>query len=132
LFVFGHAEGGAVAARLALDPHCLASVGLEGGLRGAVGVLGLYEFQGEDAPPATSDAAPMLLLAGLKDGGEQDRSTGRLAQRLRAAGAEVAEIRLPGLDPAPLHRLADSLRQRLMALDEIERFIRLHSLELGF
>jgi len=131
LFVFGHAEGGGVAARLALDPRWLASVGLAGGLRGAVGVLGLYELVGEESPPATSNAAPILLLGGRSDGGERDRSTLRLAQRLRAAGAEVAEIRVPGLDPAPLHRLLDSLHQRLMALEEIERFIRLHSLELA-
>ena len=71
----------------------------------------------------------MLLLAGPNDGGERDRSTGRLAQRLRSAGAEVAEIRVPGLEPAPLHRLVDALGQRLMAVDEIERFIRLRCLE---
>jgi poly(3-hydroxybutyrate) depolymerase len=130
LFVFGHAEGGGVAARLALEPRWLASVGLEGVLRGAVGVLGLYELGGEGAPQVRSDAPPMLLLGGRKDGGERDRSTCALAERLRAAGAEVAEIRVPGLEPAPVHRLADSLRQRLMALDEIERFIRLRSLEL--
>lgn len=129
LFVFGHAEGGGVAARLALDPRWLASVGLEGSLRGAVGVLGLYEPGDEATAPVRSDAPPMLLLAGRKDGGDGDRSTGRLAQRLRAAGAEVAEIRAPGLDPAPWHRLADALRQRLMMVDEIERFIRLRCLE---
>jgi acetyl esterase/lipase len=129
LFVFGHAEGGGVAARLALDPRWLASVGLEGSLRGAVGVLGLYEPGGEAAPPVRPDAPPMLLLAGRKDGGERDCSTGRLAQRLRSAGAEVAEIRAPGLDPAPWHRLAVALRQRLMMVDEIERFIRLRCLE---
>lgn len=129
MFVFGHAEGGGVAARLALEPCWLASVGLEGGLRGAVGVLGLYERGGEGCPPIRSDAPPMMLLAGRNDGGEGDRSTGRLAQRLRSAGAEVAEIRVPGLEPAPWHRLLDALAQRLMALDEIERFIRLRCLE---
>jgi acetyl esterase/lipase len=128
MFVFGHAEGGGVAARLALDPRWLASVGLEGSLRGAVGVLGLYEIS-EASPPVLPDAPPMLLLAGRNDGGEGDRSTGRLAQRLRSAGAEVAEIRAPWLDPPPWHRLADALRQRLMMVDEIERFIRLRCLE---
>jgi len=131
LFVFGHAEGGGVAARLALEPRWLASVGLDGGLRGAVGVLGLYDLGGEGAPQVRSDAPPMLLLGGRKDGGERDRSTCALAERLRAAGAEVAEIRVPGLEPAPVHRLGVSLSQRLMALDEIERFIRLRSLELA-
>jgi acetyl esterase/lipase len=129
LFVFGHAEGGAVAARLALDPRWLASVGLEGSLRGAVGVLGRYELGGEATPPVRPDAPPMLLLAGRKDGGEGDQSTGRLAERLRSAGAQVAEIRVPGLEPAPWHHLLDALRQRLMAFDEIERFIRLRCLE---
>jgi len=125
LFVFGHAEGGAVAARLAHDPRWLAEAGLENGLRGAVGILGLYDPAGEAIAPVRADAPPMLLLAGRKDGGERDGSTGRLASRLRAVGAEVAEIRVPGLDPAPLHRLLHSLRQRSMALEEIERFIRL-------
>jgi acetyl esterase/lipase len=128
LFVFGHAEGGAVAARLALEPRWLAAVGLEGVLRGAVGVLGLYERAGDEtAPPVGPHAPPMLLLAG----GAGDCSTGRLAERLRTAGAEVSELRVPGLEPPPLHRLAVALRQRLMALDEIERFIRVHSLEFG-
>ena len=131
MFVFGHAEGGGVAARLALDPCWLASVGLEGGLRGAVGVLGLYELGGEACLPVRSDAPPMLLLAGRNDGGEGDRSTGRLAQRLRSAGAEVGEIRVPGLEPAPWHHLIGALSQRLMVLDEIERFIRLRCLEVA-
>jgi acetyl esterase/lipase len=131
LFVFGHAEGGGVAARLALEPRWLASVGLEGVLRGAVGVLGVYELAGDEAAPVGPGAPPILLLAGRADGGERDRSTGRLAERLRTAGAEVAEIRVPGLAPAPVHRLVDALRQRLMAFDEIERFIRRHSLELA-
>ena len=131
LFVFGHAEGGGVAARLALDPRWLAAVGLEGVLRGAVGVLGLYERAGDEAAPVGPDAPPMLLLAGRADGGEGDRSTGRLAGRLRTAGAEVAEIRVPGLEPPPFRHLAVALRQRLMVMDEIERFIRLHSLELA-
>ncbi|MGZ3313359.1 MAG: alpha/beta hydrolase, partial [Caulobacteraceae bacterium] len=101
LFVFGHAEGGGVAARLALDPRWLEAVGLVDGLRGAVGVLGLYEVAGEDAPPVRPDAPPMLLFAAREDGGERDRSTFRLAQKLRAAGAEVAEIRVPWLDHTP-------------------------------
>jgi acetyl esterase/lipase len=91
-------------------------------------MLGLYELSGEDAP-VRADAPPMLLLTGRKDGGARDGSTVRLARRLRAAGAEVAEIGVPGLDPTPLHRLVDALRQRSMVLEEIERFIRLHSLE---
>jgi acetyl esterase/lipase len=94
-------------------------------------VLGLYALAGEEAPPVRSDAPPMLLVAARKDGGERDRSTDRLAQRLRAAGAEVAELRVPWLDHTPLRRLIASLRGRLIALDEIERFIRLRSLEFG-
>lgn len=131
LFVFGHAEGGRVAARLALDPRWLRSVGLQDALRGAVGVLGLYESAGDESPPVCSDAPPMLLLAASKDGGERDRSTRLLAQRLRTAGAQVAEIRVPWLDHTPLPRLIGSLRLRLIMLDEIERFIRLRSLEFA-
>jgi acetyl esterase/lipase len=128
LFVFGHAEGGGVAARLALDPSWLTAVGLGDSLLGAVGVLGLYDLAGEE-PPIRPDAPPMMLVAGREDGGERDQSTGRLARRLRAAGAEVAEIRAPWLERAPLHSLVEFLRLRLMTLDEIERFIRLRSLE---
>jgi acetyl esterase/lipase len=131
LIVIGNPEGASRAARLALDPCWLASVGLTDSQSGAVGVLGLYEFAGEEAPPVRSDAPPMLLVAARKDGGERDRSTDRLAQRLRAAGAEVAELRVPWLDHTPLRRLIASLRVRLIALDEIERFIRLRSLEFG-
>jgi len=129
MFVFGHAEGGGVAARLALEPHWLAAVGLNDSLRGAVGVLGLYELADEQAVRA--DAPPMLLLAARKDGGEGDRSTGGLARRLRAAGAEVTEIRVPWLDGAPIQSLFECLKMRLLALDEIERFIRLRSLVAG-
>jgi len=129
LFVFGHAEGAGLAARLAHEPGWLASVGLENSLRGAVGMLGLYELGDDGTLQVRPDAPPMLLLAGRKDGGERDRSTGSLAQRLRTAGAEVAEIRVPWLDHTPLYSLVDSLRLRLMALDEIERFIRLRCLE---
>jgi acetyl esterase/lipase len=129
LFVFGHAEGAGLAARLAHEPHWLGSVGLAGVLRGAVGVLGLYELDSGGTPPVWPGAPPLLLLAGRRDGGERDRSTGALAQRLRTAGAEVAEIRVPWLDHTPLHSLVDSLRLRLIALDEIERFIRLRCLE---
>jgi acetyl esterase/lipase len=131
LFVFGHAEGGGVAARLALEPRWLEAAGMVDGLRGAVGVLGLYDDASESAPAVRPDAPPMLLLAARKDGGERDRSTHRLAQTLRAAGAEVAEIRVPWLDHTPLHSLVGSVKMRLMMLDEIERFIRLRSLEFA-
>lgn len=127
LFVFGHAEGAGLAARLAHEPRWLASAGLGDSLRGAVGVLGLYDLAGGGVSAVSADAPPMLLLAG-KDGGERDRSTGLLAQRLRTIGAEVAEIRVPWLDHTPLYCLVDSLRLRLIALNEIERFIRLRCL----
>ena len=129
LFVFGHAEGAGLAARLALDPRWLSSVGLEGGLRGVVGIQGLYEVAGEASAPVRSDAPPMMLIAGREDGGKGDRSTCRFAGRLRRAGGEVAEIRVPWLDRVPWHSLLGALRLRLIALDEIERFIRLRSLE---
>jgi acetyl esterase/lipase len=129
LFVFGYGEGGWVIARLAFEPGWLAAVGLDGGLSGAIGSFGLYDLPGVKPTVVRPDAPPMLLLAGRGECGERDRSTMRLAQKLRLAGAQVAEILIPGLGPAPLIQRVLALRQRQMALEEIERFIRLRSLE---
>jgi acetyl esterase/lipase len=148
LFVAGHAGGAYIAAMLALEPRWLADAGLDRhDIRGMVGVSGLYDvtpsdsrhiaeaFGVDDASPAlqpatyaSADAPPMLLIAGGRDHRDPDRNTGALARALRAVNGRVTEIRYPLMgDRKGLHSLSGSLRFRANALDEVERFIRLHS-----
>lgn len=150
LFLAGHAGGAYIGAMLALEARWLEGAGLRrDDIRGMVGVSGLYDvapaedrriaesFGGEDASPslqpathATADAPPMLLIAGGRDHRDPDLNTGALARALRTVGGRVAEIRYPRLgDRSGLHSLSGSLRFRAVALDEVERFIRLHSLD---
>ena len=150
LFVAGHAGGAYIAAMLALEARWLVDAGLDRrDIRGMVGVSGLYHvssaenrritqaFGADGASPAvqpathaTADAPPMLLIAGGLDYRDPDRNTGGLARALRTVGGQVTEIRYPRLgDRMGLHSLSGSLRFRANALDEVERFIRLQSLE---
>jgi hypothetical protein len=102
LFAFGAAEGAGVAARLALETRWLAEAGA-GRLGGVVGFLGRYDLCGvEAAALARPDAPPLLLVGGRDRRSEADLGAGRLIGAL------------------PLG---------LIALDEVERFIRLGSLE---
>lgn len=129
LFVFGAADGAGVAARLALDSQWLAEAGARQ-LRGAVGFEGLYDLGGvEAASLARRDAAPLLLVAGRDSGSETNLAASRLAGAVRAAGGPVAEIHCPAFGRAPMHHLIRALPLSLIALDEVERFIRLGSLE---
>jgi acetyl esterase/lipase len=150
LFLVGHSSGAYTCAMLALDGRWLEGAGLSASdLRGVVGISGVYNFLpsadprltdafGEDdAEPslmpmkhARAEAPPMLLVAGAKDHRDPNQNSGRLAAALRTAGARVSEIRYPKLgDCHGLHGLAGSLQFRGIALEEVERFIRLHSLE---
>ncbi len=150
LFLVGHSGGAYIAAMLALEARWLAAAGLSrDDIRGVVGVSGLYDvapaedpriaesFGGEDASPslqpaahASADAPPMLLIAGGRDHRDPDRNTGALGRALRTVGGQVAEIRYPRLgDRSGLHSLSGSLRFKATALHEVERFIRLHSLD---
>jgi acetyl esterase/lipase len=150
LFLVGHSGGAYVNAMLALDPQWLAGVGMTpADLRGVVGISGPYDFLplpeaamnavfgGEENWPAAlpvnhahASAPPMLLVAGGKDHLDPDQNTGALARALRTVGGQVAEIRYPTLgDKLGLHSLIGSLHFRATALAEVERFMRLHSLE---
>jgi acetyl esterase/lipase len=152
LFLVGHSGGAYVGAMLALDPQWLEGAGMTtGDIRGVVGICGPYDFLplpqaamndvfgGEQnwaaALPvnhACASAPPMLLVAGGKDHLDPDRNTGALARALRTVGGQVAEIRYPTLgDSLGLHSLMGSLHFRATALVEVERFIRLHSLDLA-
>jgi hypothetical protein len=127
MFVLGHADGACAAAMLALDPRWLQAAGAKGVLRGVVGVSGLYDLEPLEAH-AGAEAPPMLLIAGSE--GPSGCSTGRLARARRSVGGPVAEIRYPGLDAASgLHGLASALGLSRTPLEDVERFIRLCSLE---
>jgi acetyl esterase/lipase len=131
LFIFGHGEGAAVAAALALDPGRLGRAGVQTPLRGAVAVCGAYD--GEDfalTDQARSDAPPLLLAAGRDERDEAGRHASSLARALRAVGGQVTEIRDPGLEAkgtlSGLLGLAPHCPR--LSMVEIERFIRLRSL----
>ena len=127
MFVLGHADGACAAAMLALDPHWLQAAGVGAVLRGVVGVSGLYDLEPLEVD-AGAEAPPMLLIAGSE--GPSGCSTGRLAGARRSVGGPVAEIRYPGLEAASgLHGLAGALGLSRAPLEEVERFIRLCSLE---
>ena len=127
VFVLGHADGACAAAMLALDPRWLQAAGAEAVLCGVVGVSGLYDLEPLEAH-AQAEAPPMLLIAEAE--GPSGCSTSRLACARRSAGGPVAEIRYPGLDAASgLRGLADALGLPRTPLEEVERFIRLCSLE---
>ncbi len=127
VFVLGHADGACAAAMLALDPRWLEAAGAEAVLRGVVGVSGLYDLEPLKAH-ARAEAPPMLLIAGAE--GPSGCSTGRLARDRRSVGGLVAEIRYPGLDAASGPQgLAGALELPRAPLEEVERFIRLCSLE---
>ena len=128
MFVLGAAKTAGLAARLALESRWLAEAGA-GRLRGVVGFKGLYDLPVEPAALARPDAPPLLLVAGRDRHSEADLGAGRLVGAMRSAGGQVAEIRCPAFDPPPLHRLFADLPLGLMALDQVERFIRLGSLE---
>ena len=132
LFVAGHAAGAHSIAMLALDPRWLAAVGIApADLRGVIAISGLYDiFSPGDLSPAghaSPSAPPMLLIAGQQDQIDPD-NTSRLARALRTVGAPVAEIRYPALSERTGLGPRGPLRRRGMALDEVERFVRLHSL----
>jgi acetyl esterase/lipase len=150
LFLVGHSGGAYASTLLALDPQWLAAVGMApDALRGVVGISGPYDFLplpepamnavfgGEENWPAAlpvnhahASAPPMLLVAGAKDHLDPDQNTSALARALRTVGGQVAEIRYPNLgDRVGLNSLIGSLHFRATVLGEVERFIRLHSLD---
>jgi hypothetical protein len=88
-----------------------------------VGVAGLYDLEPLEAH-VRAEAPPMLLIAAAE--GPSGCSTGRLARARRSVGGPVAEIRYPNLDARWGLR---ALRLRPTPLEDVERFIRLGSLE---
>lgn len=145
LFLIGHSAGAYGAAMLALDRRWLAEVGLDArrGLAGVVGLAGPYDFLPlrdatlktifgpEDQRPDTQPinhvdghAAPMLLLAGDRDGTVDPGNSTRLAAAIRAHGG-AASVRLyPGLGHVSLLTSMSGLfRPHGGVLDQVAAFV---------
>jgi len=118
LFLMGHSAGGQIATLLALDGSYLKAVDLspQRNLCGVIGLAGPYDFLplhsetlktifGPEAERwrsqpinfVSSQAPPMLLLAGSGDQTVDPGNTLRLAARLRLAGVPVADELYPGV-----------------------------------
>jgi len=145
LFLIGHSAGAYNAAMLALDRRWLADVGLDPrrDLAGVVGLAGPYDFlplrdttlktifgpenQRPDTQPINhvdGHAAPMLLLAGDRDGTVDPGNSTRLAAAIRSHGG-VASVRIyPRLGHVSLLTSMSGLfRRRGGVLDEVAAFV---------
>lgn len=114
----GHSAGAYNAAMLALERQWLGRQGIEENfIKGVIGLAGPYDFYpfttdsarkafGRIDPPALTqpvtfargDAPPMLLITGTADTTVKPRNSEALATALRAAGAPIEVVRLPGVD----------------------------------
>ncbi len=135
IFIAGHSAGAYNAAMVAFDSRWLARYGIElASLRGFVGLAGPYNFlpikdegvkqvfDWPDTPPdsqpinhVTRASIPSLLIAAKNDSFvNPEMNTERMAERLRAAGAEVTvdmhggvnHVTLVGAMARPLRALA--------------------------
>lgn len=145
LFLVGHSAGAYNAAMLALDRRWLGQVGLDPSrdVAGAVGLAGPYDFLPlrdarlkvifgpEDQRPDTQPinhvdgrAAPMLLLAGDRDGTVDPGNSTRLAAAIRNCGGPASVRIYPGLGHVSLLTSISGLfRRRGGVLDQITAFI---------
>jgi acetyl esterase/lipase len=117
LFLMGHSAGAQIATLVALDATYLRSVGLSPrDVCGVIGLAGPYDFlplhdvelqvifgpeaerpRSQPINYASSQAPPMLLLAGRDDDTVDPGNTLRLAARLRAMDASVQNELYPGV-----------------------------------
>ncbi len=150
IFLMGHSAGAHIAALLALDARYLQAEGLSPrDLRGLIGLAGPYDFLplrrerlkdifGDTGDPekllttqpihfASRQAPPALLLTGAEDGVVQPRNTERLAERLRAVGADAAAKAFPDLGhPGIILALSTAFRHLAPVREDISRFIGAH------
>jgi acetyl esterase/lipase len=146
LFAMGHSAGAYNAAMVALDKRWLAKVGMTPDvLRGWIGLAGPYDFipiENEsvkpvffapDTPPesqpinhVTQAAPPALLIASRHDDVvDPQRNTGRLANKLRAAGDSVTEQYFNNTSHTTLvAAFARPLRELAPVLDNVEQFVK--------
>ena len=127
VFLMGHSAGAYNAVMLALERQWLGREGVpDGFVKGVIGLSGPYDFYpftsayaqaafgGAPDPQGTQpiafvrgDAPPMLLLTGEEDQTVKPRNTRLLAERLRASGAQVETVFVPGMDHVgPVLKLA--------------------------
>jgi acetyl esterase/lipase len=116
LFLMGHSAGAQIATLLAMDPEYLRSTlqSPESTVCGVIGLAGPYDFlpfpseaeqavfgpeiswpRSQPINYASSNAPPMLLLAGQSDRTVDPGNTSRLADRLRDKGALVRDELYP-------------------------------------
>ena len=151
IYLAGHSAGAYNAAMLTYAPAYLAQQGVDAGaIRGFIGLAGPYDFL--PLTGATTRAvfgfpdtaistqpihfvgaangrrlAPALLLTTPDDSTVKPGNSARLAQALRAAGADAREISYPGLDHQRLvGALAAPLRRLAPLQDDITGFIDAH------
>jgi acetyl esterase/lipase len=145
VFLAGHSAGAYNVAMAALDARYLAAHGLDGRVIAGVAVLsGPFDFLPLDGPStraafgqwpdleetqpvsaATASAPPFLLITGDADLTVYPRNSERLAERLRAEGAEARLMILEGLGHADvLTAIARPLRWRAPVLEAVTGFFR--------
>ncbi|MEQ8968047.1 MAG: alpha/beta hydrolase [Azospirillaceae bacterium] len=142
LILAGHSAGAYIAAMLALDPRWLDAAGPgRGVVDGWIGLSGPYDFypfetritravfagleEPRESQPITHagpGAPPCLLVTGESDGTVLPRNTRRLAEALRAAGAPVEVVTVPGGHATTLKALSRPFADARV-IDPVTRFI---------
>jgi len=143
-FLMGHSAGAQIAALLAYDGTYLAREGRSPrDLAGFIGLSGPYDFvldskllqrtfggtperEAASQPVrfVTADAPRTLLVMGRDDRTVRPRNTERLAARLRAVGAPIEELWIPGDHGVTVGAFARPYRGDSEIVRAVNRFIR--------
>ena len=147
IFLLGHSAGAYNAAMIALDGRYLHGAGSStSAIRAVAALAGPYDFlpldvastiaafgQANDLAQTqpinfvTRPAPPMLLATGDADTTVKPRNTRALAEKLRAAGAEVVVRTYPGVGHVGiLLALSRPLRGKAPVLDDVAAFFDAH------
>lgn len=145
IFLSGHSAGAYNVAQVALDGQWLEEAGVpREAIRGVVGLAGPYDFYpfdtdrsraafesvgaAEDSQPvnhAAASAPPMLLVHGEDDTVVRIRNSIALEKALRAVGAQVETLYLPGkTHNDPLLALTSPWRRNPLVFDRVTNFMR--------
>ncbi|MBX7458664.1 alpha/beta hydrolase [Qipengyuania sp. 1NDH17] len=144
IFLSGHSAGAYNVAQVALDGQWLEEAGVPDDIiRGVVGLAGPYDFYpfdtdrsraafesvgaGEESQPvnhATAAAPPMLLVHGEADTTVRIRNSRALEKALRATGAMVETLYLPGkTHNDPLLALTSPWRRNPQVFERVTNFM---------
>jgi acetyl esterase/lipase len=146
IFLSGHSSGAYNAVMAGLQPARFGAPSLAGRISGLIGLSGPYDFfpfdvresidafGGTPHPEltqpvkvATTAAPPTLLIHGQRDRTVGPYNTVHLAQKLRAAGADVVERHYPRLGhPETVLALTRPLRAIWPVYRDIARFVGSH------